>query len=110
MTGKTPLTSPLDVDDFTLKQINHELESFSAEQRVCWTLEHLPGEHVVSSSFGIQSAVMLHLMNRLQPGIPVILIDTGYLFAETYRFIDVLCGKLDLNLQVLVTIQNLLKS
>ena len=100
MTGKIPLTSPLDVDDFTLKLINHELESCSAEQRVGWTLEHMPGAHVVSSSFGIQSAVMLHLMNRLQPGIPVILIDTGYLFAETYRFIDKLCEKLDLNLHV----------
>ena len=72
----------------------------TAERRACWALEHLPGSHVVSSSFGIQSAVMLHLMNAICPGIPVILIDTGYLFAETYRFIDTLSERLDINLRV----------
>jgi phosphoadenosine phosphosulfate reductase len=34
------------------------------------------------------------------PGIPVILIDTGYLFPETYRFIDDLTDRLGLNLKV----------
>jgi hypothetical protein len=33
-----------------------------------------------SSSFGIQAAVSLHLVNQLRPDIPVILTDTGYLF------------------------------
>ncbi len=79
---------------------NQLLESMTAEARVNWALQHLPGAPVVSSSFGIQSAVMLHLMNRLCPGIAVILVDTGYLFAETYRFIDQLEKRLDLNLKV----------
>jgi len=43
---------------------------------------------------------MLHLVNRLCPRIPVILIDTGYLFPETYRFIDTLVARLDLDLRV----------
>ena len=47
-----------------------------------------PANHALSSSFGAQSAVSLHLVTRQQPDIPVILIDTGYLFPETYRFID----------------------
>ena len=72
----------------------------TAEERVEWALRTLPGEHIVSSSFGAQSAVMLHLMNAQKPGIPVVVIDTGYLFAETYRFIDELTAKLDLNLNV----------
>jgi phosphoadenosine phosphosulfate reductase len=33
------------------------------------------------------------------PGIPVILIDTGYLFRETYQFIEQLTDKLSLNIQ-----------
>ncbi|MCP0855233.1 phosphoadenosine phosphosulfate reductase family protein, partial [Salmonella enterica subsp. enterica serovar Give] len=44
----------------------------------------LPGEYVLSSSFGIQAAVSLHLVNQIRPDIPVILTDTGYLFPETY--------------------------
>ena len=71
-----------------------------AEKRIAWALENLPGEHIVSSSFGAQSAVMLHLLTRQQPDIPVVFIDTGYLFAETYRFVDELTDRLDLNLRV----------
>lgn len=76
------------------------LDSMPAEGRVGWALERLPGEHVVSSSFGAQAAVMLHLLVSQKPDIPVVLIDTGYLFAETYRFIDELTDRLELNLQV----------
>ncbi len=72
----------------------------TAEERVASALKTLPGEHIVSSSFGAQSAVMLHLVSQQKPDIPVVLIDTGYLFPETYRFIDDLTAKLDLNLQV----------
>lgn len=75
-------------------------ESMNAEQRVSHALENLPGRHVVSSSFGAQSAVMLHLVTQLEPDIPVILIDTGYLFPETYRFVDELTQSLRLNLKV----------
>ncbi len=71
-----------------------------AEDRVAWALENLPGEHMMSSSFGAQSAVMLHLLTRQKPDIPVVLVDTGYLFPETYRFIDELTERLDLNLKV----------
>ena len=56
--------------------------------RVSWALEHLPPSHALSSSFGAQAAVGIHLLTRQDPKIPVILIDTGYLFPETYRFID----------------------
>ena len=76
------------------------LESMVAEERVRWALEALPGSFMLSSSFGIQSAVLLHLATRIQPDLPVILADTGYLFDETYRFVDDLVKKLDLNLHV----------
>lgn len=83
-----------------LAQINVELEQLSAQERVKWALENLDGEFAVSSSFGIQAAVMLHLVTQEKPDIPIILTDTGYLFAETYRFIDELTEKLNLNLKV----------
>ncbi|HIF9190394.1 TPA: phosphoadenylyl-sulfate reductase [Photobacterium damselae] len=83
-----------------LAEINAELETFTAQQRVGWALEHLTGEFALASSFGIQSAVMLHLVTKIKPDIPVILTDTGYLFPETYQFIDKLTQQLNLNLQV----------
>jgi len=83
-----------------LASVNAQLEKSSAEARVSWTLENLPGAFVLSSSFGIQAAVSLHLITRQMPDIPVILTDTGYLFPETYRFIDELTDQLNLNLKV----------
>lgn len=47
-----------------LAQINVELEPLSAQERVKWALENLDGEFAVSSSFGIQAAVMLHLVTQ----------------------------------------------
>jgi phosphoadenosine phosphosulfate reductase len=72
----------------------------TAEDRVAQALKTLPGQHIVSSSFGAQSAVMLHLVTQQQPGIPVVLIDSGYLFPETYQFVDKLTARLALNLKV----------
>ena len=83
-----------------LAEYNQQLEKADAEQRVSWALDNLPGQVVLSSSFGIQAAVMLHLVTRQYPDIPVILTDTGYLFAETYQFIDQLTERLKLNLHV----------
>lgn len=83
-----------------LALVNGQLEHFTAQERVNWALENLPDEFVLSSSFGIQAAVCLHLVTRQRPDIPVILTDTGYLFPETYQFIDSLTEKLQLNLQV----------
>lgn len=76
------------------------LESLPAEARIEWALENLPGSFVLSSSFGIQSAVLLHLATRIVPDLPVLLVDTGYLFPETYRFVDKLTERLNLNLKV----------
>ncbi|MEJ0008612.1 MAG: phosphoadenylyl-sulfate reductase [Steroidobacteraceae bacterium] len=83
-----------------LATISQSFGALSARQRVEQALELLPGTHVLTSSFGAQAAVMLHLVNSVLPKIPVVLIDTGYLFPETYQFIDELTEKLDLNLKI----------
>lgn len=76
------------------------LESMDAPSRVRWALAHGPAQPALSSSFGAQAAVMLHLLSQQMPEIPIILIDTGYLFPETYRFADALTERLKLNLKV----------
>ena len=83
-----------------LATLNAHLATLAAGRRVDWMLRHLPEHQVLSSSFGAQAAAMLHLVTQRRPAIAVILIDTGYLFAETYRFADALCERLRLNLQV----------
>ena len=83
-----------------LRELNAWLAGLAAERRVEWALESLSGAHALSSSFGAQSAVALHLATRLRPDLPVILVDTGHLFPETHRFVDELTQRLGLNLHV----------
>ena len=83
-----------------LAELNQLLSGLNAQQRIAWALEHLPGTHALSTSFGVQSAVSLHLFATTAPNIPVIMVDTGYLFPETYRYADQLTDLLGLNLQV----------
>ena len=84
----------------SLAELNAQLEAGNAEQRVAWALRNGPANAALSSSFGAQASVMLHMLSRQLPDIPVILVDTGYLFPETYRFADELVDRLKLNLQV----------
>ena len=91
---------PASNDSQDLTELNAWLETQSAEQRVAWALTNGQEGHALSSSFGAQSAVALHLLTRQKPDIPVILVDTGYLFPETYRFADELVERLKLNLKV----------
>jgi phosphoadenosine phosphosulfate reductase len=80
--------------------LNARLRGIPAQARVEQASELLPKARILSSSFGAQAAVSLHLVTQVLPDIPVVLIDTGYLFAETYRFIDALTERLRLDLRV----------
>lgn len=59
------------------------------------------GDRVVAStSFGLQAAVMLHLIHEHAPKIPVVFIDTGFLFPETYQYAEQLASNFDLDLRI----------
>lgn len=98
MSPPDPISAAESTD--ALAELNRWLSRRSAQQRVEWALANTAGTHALSSSFGAQSAVSLHLATQLKPDIPVILVDTGYLFPETYRFVDQLTERLALNLKV----------
>ena len=52
-----------------------------------------PDRIALVSSFGTESAVLLHLVAAIDPGVPVIFLDTGKLFPETLRYRDMLAEK-----------------
>jgi len=55
-----------------------------------------PGEIALVSSFGADSAVLLHLLSEVDRAVPVVFIDTGKLFGETRRHRDALVARLGL--------------
>jgi phosphoadenosine phosphosulfate reductase len=97
VTASAPLFAPLNLD---LAAAETALSGRSAQERTAWAVETFGERLILSSSFGAQAAVSLHMATRIAPGIPVVFIDTGYHFAETYEFVDALTVKLRLNLQV----------
>ncbi len=86
--------------ELNLEAVNQELGQADAHTLVKWGYETFGEGLIMSTSFGIQAAVMLHLVTSVVPNIPVIWVDTGYLPAETYRFAEELTERLKLNLQV----------
>ncbi|MEM1255850.1 MAG: phosphoadenylyl-sulfate reductase [Cyanobacteria bacterium P01_H01_bin.21] len=85
--------------DLDLAALNQTLADMDASELISWGVDTFGSALVMSTSFGIQSAVMLHLVTQVVPDIPVIWVDTGYLPAETYRFADELTQRLKLNLK-----------
>lgn len=55
---------------------------------------------VLSTKFTEDSAVLLHLVSRVLPKIPVIWVDTGYNTRATINYSKDICAELDLNLHV----------
>lgn len=58
--------------------------------------EQLLGAVAVVSSFGAESAVLLHLIAAVNPAVPVLFLDTGKHFAETLAYRDLLIAQLGL--------------
>ncbi|MGB5635497.1 MAG: phosphoadenosine phosphosulfate reductase [Waterburya sp.] len=94
------VSATVKVPNLDLSQVNQQLENAEASSLVEWSAEIFGDSLVMSTSFGIQAAVMLHLVTRITPKIPVIWVDTGYLPTETYQFAETLTKRLELNLKV----------
>ncbi|HVI99561.1 MAG TPA: phosphoadenylyl-sulfate reductase [Sphingomonas sp.] len=60
--------------------------------------EGLVGRAAIVSSFGAESAVLLHLVTRVAPDLPVLFLDTDKHFDETLAYRDLLADRLGLNL------------
>jgi len=85
--------------EFHIAESNKELEDKSAEQIVKWALA-LEGKAIVTTNFGPQEAVLLHMVNQVAPETEVLWIDSGYNMSQTYKFADAVTKQLDLNLTV----------
>lgn len=58
--------------------------------------ERMVGDIAIVSSFGAESAVLLHLVSRVDANVPVLFLDTGKHFPETLDYRDLLVKQLGL--------------
>ena len=72
-------------------------ENSTPHEILRWAGETFGDDLVVTASFG--DAVLAHLANSVLPGVDIVLLDTGYLFAETEWYADDLRRRFGLNLR-----------
>ena len=77
---------------------NAVLDTYTPRQIVDWAADEFQDGLVMSSSFGAESALLIHMATRVKPDIRVIVVDTGYLFPETHQFLESLRHRFDLNI------------
>lgn len=87
-----------------MKSLNHDTAALAARYETLSTPDMLddlvhrvfPGQIALVSSFGTESAVLLHMLSQIDPEVPVLFLDTGKLFGETLRYRDTLVSRLGL--------------
>jgi phosphoadenosine phosphosulfate reductase len=100
MAAPLRLLHPDEAPNLDLDALNAELRDAAAEDVLEWARNTFGDDLVLTSSFGADSAVMLHLVHRIAPRTRVLFLDTGYLFPETYQFAEELTKRFDLDLRV----------
>ncbi len=76
--------------------LNARLRDASPEQILQTALQALPGRIAMVSSFGSESAVLLHMLSRVDAATPVLFLDTGQLFGQTLDYRKRLAAQLGL--------------
>lgn len=59
-------------------------------------IDKVAGDVAMVSSFGADSAVLLHLASRIDPAVPVLFLETGKHFPETLAYCDELAARFGL--------------
>ncbi|MGA2451481.1 MAG: phosphoadenylyl-sulfate reductase [Polyangiaceae bacterium] len=88
------------VTGIDLERENVCLELASPEERLAFAVGVYGERLLFTSSFGAGSAVMLHLWSRVARHLPVVMVDTGFLFDETLAYKDTLAERLGLRVEI----------
>ncbi len=71
-----------------LAQLQAEAAGLDAKGILALALREFPGKVAMVSSFGSESAILLHMMAQIDANTPVLFLNTGKLFGETLRYRD----------------------
>src|SRR6266849_4471232 len=82
------------------------VESFAPEQVLDTVLAAKGGARLcLTSSFQAEDMAVLHLLRKRIPDVPVLFLDTGYHFPQTYEYRDRLAREWSLNLVNVLPVQ-----
>lgn len=80
-----------------VRSFSHAYGHLPAQKLLAAMIEkEFSGSIALVSSFGAEAAVLLHMVSRIAPSLPIIFLDTGKIFGETLRYRDSLINRLSL--------------
>jgi phosphoadenosine phosphosulfate reductase len=90
------LAERLDRPKDLARRLDHELRDADPLTILRAALDHFDGSLTLVSSFGAESAVLLHMISELKPDLPILFLDTGMLFGQTLDYRQQLAHRLGL--------------
>ncbi len=94
----SPTLNPRDID-----ALNAKFEQAHPTDIIRWAVETFRPDVALTSSFGADSAALIHMAIQVDPHLSIRTVDTGFLFPETLQFIEELRRSWRLNLTVVPT-------
>ena len=86
-----------------LAALNKRFETTHPTEIIRWAVETFRPDVALTSSFGADSAAIIHMALQADARLSIRTVDTGFLFPETLQFTDALRRRFDLNLTVIRT-------
>jgi phosphoadenosine phosphosulfate reductase len=80
-----------------LLQSAHTLDGVAPRKLIEWTLENFPNRAMLTVSFGGGGLVLAHMLSEVDKSVPVIFLNTGFLFTETLELRDRLIERYRMN-------------
>ena len=87
-----------EVIPFDLQSQNLAFETATAEEILRWSISHFGSGLCMSTSFQLGGMVLIDMLSRIDRDIPVLFVDTGFHFAETLAFRDLVLARYKINL------------
>ncbi len=73
-------------DRYDLEKLNAQFETQKPQQIIEWAVKEFSPRFAMTSSFGPESGVLLHMASKADPNIAVLFLETGYHFPETIEY------------------------
>ncbi len=96
------IVKELSLLNISLREAREHLGPLSPQNRLEWAFQQFGKNLAITTSFGIQSSVLLHMIHQINiaNSIKIIWVDTGYLPKETYQYAEKLTSQLQLDVTV----------
>ncbi|MBA2497248.1 MAG: phosphoadenylyl-sulfate reductase [Acidimicrobiia bacterium] len=94
-----PLSTIVHYTDDELADLDHQFQSWPASKIVRWAVNGFAPHLCLTAS--MQDAVLVDLATKVDPGIEVVFIDTGYHFPETLETVELVRRRYGLNLRIM---------